>query len=72
MKIVRYDEEPITRVEILREIDNLRKIGHEIKEPEDAELQYIIDVVEEDEQGFYDREQALDYVIELIFEKLGV
>lgn len=70
MKIVRYDEEPITRVEILQEIDNLRKLGHDIADPEDAQLQYIIDVVEMDEQGFYDRNDALDYVVELIFETI--
>lgn len=72
MKIVRYDEEPITRVEIFQEIDHLRELGHEIKEPEDAELQYIIDMVETEEQGFYNRAEALDYVIDLIFETLGV
>lgn len=69
MKIV-YNEEPITRVEILQEIDNLRKLGHDIADPEDAQLQYIIDVVEADEQGFYNREDALDYVVELIFETI--
>ena len=70
MKIVRYDEEPITRVEIMAEIERLRELGHEIKEPEDTELQYIIDMVETEEQGFYNRAEALDYVVELIFETI--
>ena len=55
--------------DIYSEIDNLRKLGHEVKEPTTEELDYIIAAVE-NEQFFDGKEEVLDYVIDLIFEYL--